>query len=371
MSALLALLATILFLLAILLNNRLNYFKGRHISFLPWSWQDFNLYTQTHVSVLLQKLYDVSKAKGPITGIFIGISPFFLVNDLDVWRTICIKDFDSFMNRSWYANNSEPLRDTLSLQTGEKWRATRQRLSPQFSSGKIKAMLPVILEISDRMNEVLLAESELSADWSIKSVFQRFSSDVIAKCGFGLDSNGLVDPNSEFVKFGLSWFLQTPDLNAFTGLLRFEAPGLCNFLGIKRYQKVVGEFYSSIVKQTVKYRDNNPVAYEDIIGGLIKMMKAHGADKLTEREVTAHSFVFLSAALETTSNSLNYSFYYLAQKPELQERLRVDVQAVLKRHDDQLTYEAIIEMKELEKFLLGESLGGGLFCCNIICYLDI
>jgi cytochrome P450 family 6 len=50
-----------------------------------------------------------------------------------------------------------------------------------------------------------------------------------------------------------------------------------------------------------------------------------------------------------------FCLYELAVNPDIQERLRNEIDTVLERHGGNITYESVFELEYLEKFVDGES----------------
>lgn len=275
---------------------------------------------------------------------------------------MCIKDADCFLNRGHYTNRKlEPVSVNLVTAAGDEWRSMRRRITPQFSSGKIKAMFPIFLEVSDNLNGLLYEKCQEDPAWDTRNLLQRFTSDVIGRCGFGLDCNALKYPESEFVQFGNTVLSSVSGMADLLGMIKVEFPRLCRLLGMRRYTEGVGEFYTSVVKQTIAHREENNVAMDDIMDALIKLMKSEGSNRMSLDEVVAQCMIFFVVGFVTTANSLTYIFYTLATHQDMQERVRKEVVSVLEKHANQVTYEAIAEMPLVEKFILG-----GWFNCHII-----
>lgn len=85
---------------------------------------------------------------------------------------------------------------------GTKWRNLRVKLTPTFTSGKMKMMFPVMVDCANLLKKYLSSASEAGDIIEFKEVFSRFSTDVISSCAFGIESNCINNPNAEFRVFG-------------------------------------------------------------------------------------------------------------------------------------------------------------------------
>jgi cytochrome P450 family 6 len=64
--------------------------------------------------------------------------------------------------------------------------------------------------------------------------------------------------------------------------------------------------------------------------------------------------VFFLAGFETSSTTMTFCLYELAMNPDIQERLRAEIDTVLQKHGGNITYESIFEMEYLEKVVDGK-----------------
>ena len=88
---------------------------------------------------------------------YVGIKPMVVTQDVDIIKSVMVKNFDSFVNRSktptlFQGKNKKDLKSMLFLHD-EEWRRMRRMLTPMFSSKKIKMMAPLIQESCERLNE--------------------------------------------------------------------------------------------------------------------------------------------------------------------------------------------------------------------------
>jgi cytochrome P450 family 9 len=77
-------------------------------------------------------------------------SRFLIVRDLEIAKHVLVKDFDHFVDRrpvelSKKANKY--IGGMLTTMTGEKWKTMRSIMSPVFTSGKLRSMMPTIHKV--------------------------------------------------------------------------------------------------------------------------------------------------------------------------------------------------------------------------------
>jgi hypothetical protein len=77
--------------------------------------------------------------------------------------------------------------------------------------------------------------------------------------------------------------------------------------------------------------------------------------------LAAQVFAFFLAGFETSSTTMTFCLYELSVNPEIQERLRTEIDTVLEKHDGILSYEAVQEMTYLDKVISGRAKGTTLF----------
>ncbi|XP_034254349.1 cytochrome P450 9e2-like [Thrips palmi] len=102
----------------------------------------------------IEHFYDMSleHRDNGYCGIYSWNVPMLLVFDPEMVKQVVCKDFSSFHDRGLPSSDRDPLSQHLFNLNGTKWRNLRNRLSPTFTSGKLKLMFPLMRDIGDQLS---------------------------------------------------------------------------------------------------------------------------------------------------------------------------------------------------------------------------
>ena len=348
----------ILTLIFLFLKRKFSYWKDRGVPYIepviPFG-NAKGLGKKMHISDFMINMYQQLKLKGPIGGIYIFIRSSAVVTDLDLVRQILVKDFSTFPNRGAYYNEADdPLSAHLVNIEDDKWRNLRAKLTPTFTSGKLKMMFQTVLDVSDHLIEVLDKETADSGQLEIKDLMARFTTDVIGSVAFGIDCNSLNDKTAKFYQMGLKSF---SGINFIKRFMTMSYRNLARNLHVKNIPEDISKFYMDVVKDTVNYREKNPeVKRNDFMNLLIQMKNSKGSDSLTMNQIAAQSFVFFLAGYETSSTTLTFCMYELSMNEDVQEQARKDAKESIEKHDGEFSYEAVNNMHYLDQCINGKKL---------------
>jgi len=305
-----------------------------------------------------EEIFHEWKEKAKYVGLYNLFQPMLFVMDKDTIKNILIKDFNHFSSRGTYHNEADdPLSAHLFAIEGLKWKTLRNKLSPTFTSGKMKLMCPIIINIADRFKETMDGKIEAGEKGiDMRDMFARFTTDVIGTCAFGLECNSLEDPEAKFRKIGMKVFNE-PRLKRPGQLALMAFPNAARRLHVKITSDEVEEFFIQAVNDTIEHRVGNGIKRDDFIDLLIGLrnekksnsMKDSDMDGLSLNEIAAQCFVFFLAGFETSSTASSFTIYELAKNQEVQDKLREHIQEVLANHNGKLSYEALKDMTYLEQ----------------------
>lgn len=184
------------------------------------------------IGQIMKNIYDSNKGEKVVGAYGLFGSPVLVVRDLDLIRQILIKEFSSFMDRGFLQSMKyDPLTGHLFFLSGRKWRNIRIKLTPTFTSGKMKMMFPTLLNCGGDFKEYLNGVAEKENTIDVKEIMSRFTMDVIASCAFGLEIHCFKNTNSEFRKVGQA-FLKPSLLQVFKNNFSFSWPKLARLLKV-------------------------------------------------------------------------------------------------------------------------------------------
>ena len=167
--------------------------------------------------------------------------------------------------------------------------------------------------------------------------------DVILMAAFGVETDVQTNPESELLSRSKRVF-QRPS----SALVRILPAVPLGWLIRKVIMFFRGQPLDYFREMALRMIDARRQQFQQGIMGrkdlLQLMLTAHQVTsteekrrKLSDEEITAQSIVFMLAGHETTSNTICFSAYYLALNPDLQEKLRMEIDAAFEVRDNNLT----------------------------------
>ncbi|KAF2904571.1 hypothetical protein ILUMI_01618 [Ignelater luminosus] len=295
----------------------------------------------------IRNIYEEYRNRGlRYAGMYILTKPVLLVFEPELIKNIFTRDFQYFTDHGSYLNEKvDPLSGQLFNMKGLKWKNLRAKLTPTFTSGKMKMMFQTLVDCSYELINVMDKVSRKNKALDIKDIVARFTIDIIGSCAFGIECNSLKNPNSEFRNYGKKVF-EVKGFQAIKTMLAFTSPQILQFFNIPVNGEDVTNFFLNVVEETVNYRESNNIGRKDFMHLLIQLKNNI---KIEEEQNDNLKQMNGGAGFETSSTTLTFCFYELATNPDVQDKLRQEITHVLDKYDGKLTYEAIMEMTYMDK----------------------
>ncbi|XP_029175225.1 cytochrome P450 6A1-like [Nylanderia fulva] len=299
----------------------------------------------------LMDMYKEYKDESMI-GIFARKTPILIVKDPELVKDILIKDFSKFADRGLtVSEKTDPLSQHLFALEPKRWRPLRTRLSPVFTSGKLKEMFSLMSECADHLEQYIDKIVKKNEPIECRELTAKYTTDVIGNCVFGIEMNALSDEDSEFRRMGRLIFTPTWK-NILRLRIRESMPRIYDMLSYIIPQSEVTKFFIRVVVDSMNYRETNNVIRHDFID-LLRELKKHpekvGDIKLTESLIASQAFVFFLAGFETSSTTISHALYELAINQDVQDKLREEIDEEYTKNGSNLIYENIKKMNYLDK----------------------
>lgn len=327
---------------------------------------------------------------GKVVGYFNGSRPVLLVADLDLLKMIQVKDFQDFIDRSLLfqcKRPPSPHNKSLIQLTGKRWKEVRSVLTPSFTTNKLKMMAPgmicTVREFVDKIAEYARSGEE----FEIGNLYQAMTLDVICRSAMGIEYSIQKNPTHSLLvccrllfNSTFSWIAvllaSFPELEFILKYLNDWRLAATNN-GVHPFQEVQ-EKCGNIVRQR---QIDHSAPQKDLLQLMIEAKSSNvdvasvTSDQLTaaddnehelkqhaqhspnglsyssktvldDDDITQNAFLVLVAGYETTSNTLTLVSHMLINYPEVQEKVRQELLAVL-GPDEEISYNTIQKLTYL------------------------
>ncbi|CAL8110028.1 unnamed protein product [Orchesella dallaii] len=327
-----------------------------------------------------------SKAKGGLVGIsdLFGTVGVYLT-DLELIKNVYVKDFDHFVNRRPVKTQHSNFyfKKMLFVMESEQWKGIRTKLSPTFTTGKIRRMFSIFESSSDRMaNYVKEQVGATGGDFDLNLAFPKYAMDVIASCAFGVDSKCFdVSPDkmSIFEDMGKRFQFNLKPFVFLKFIFMMALPKLADLFGMEVMDTVPQSYFAGVIKHVMKRRRQTGERADDFLQlmmdaqeGLLKIdddtnevlngtteknvledISAVDKQKITfdDDDIIANCLLFMLGGFDTTQSLLLFAVYQLALEKQVQEKVYKDVKTSVDANGGAITYDGLLNMTYLDMFL--------------------
>ncbi|XP_072144480.1 cytochrome P450 3A21-like [Dermacentor andersoni] len=364
--------ATTTVLLYLYVTRNRNYWKNQNVPSEP-----FSLIFGATLKLFTNPVHELDLARykkyGNLFGAFEMGKPILFVADPKLVKQVLVDDFSSLPNRRTLSINEPLLDNMMSMAPVDVWRKVRLGSAPAFSTKVLRKMNDMIEDCALTTTEHLKKAASKEDDIDVKQLFWDYALDLIAKCAFGMKLDSHTDPTNEFVTQSKQVLSQrfTPRL-----FVMIVFPAMAKRFRIGPMKPDVIAFFRNLCQNTMKANRDAKMDHENFLQLLIDGKTGHlhadqekaferdhrlfdissdiKADapssleiKLTEDEAMAQCILFFLAGQQKASTAIACALYLLAIHPEVQDRLRKEVDECCMVHGDRPSLDAITKLKYL------------------------
>ncbi|CAG2174824.1 unnamed protein product, partial [Oppiella nova] len=321
-----------------------------------------------------------------------GRIPVLTITDPELIKLILVKDFHVFVDRNVVWTPKIAIRNrNLNQLIGDDWKRVRSIVTPIFSPKKLHVMYPQIRQCLTSFMSYLDVLAENRQELDILDAFTKFSLDVNATTIYAtkLDlykssTDGNTTSEHPFVlqardklvikawkemaslvlpKFFLKWIgIEDTKTNYFfedyiRHILkeRRDNPGKKHndFVQLLMDAEVIDRKTGDDSATTQDDKDNSEIHHvnqgEESLAVERKVMDIKIRDKrLTEEEIVAQGFLFMTTGFAGTALALAYTAYEFALNPDCQRRLRDEITVAISATTDEIAYDVLARLPYLD-----------------------
>lgn len=237
-------------------------------------------------------IYDIYKqTKESFLGIYLFFRPAILVRDPELIKNILMRDFQHFHDRGVYCDTKrDSMSGTFFALPSEEWKLLRNRLTPVFTTGKLKGMFSFIENVGEEFVKILKPLTKQGENIEIRDLAGRYVIDCLASIAFGQEGvSTLNDPDHEFRASGKKLNSNAKFIDGFRRAATFYVPAvskpvyskfrfLINYLHrllkifrLKGLLTFMRTFCLGLVTKTIEEREKNNIVRKDLMQYLIQV----------------------------------------------------------------------------------------------------
>ncbi|CAG9108386.1 unnamed protein product [Plutella xylostella] len=286
------------------------------------------------------------------------LRPALFVKHPENIQHVLTDNFKNFYHRGVEVNDNDLLAKNVLFLSGSRWKLMRQKMTPLFTSAKLKNMHYIIDKCAQDYI-VYLKEHFDDKDANAFETLSIYSCASILASIFGINS-GESTVDSPFLQ--MAKHATKPTLKAnLKFILMALSPTLFKKLGLKFFGEYEKEFIGAI-SQVIRKRERENVKKHDFADIAVSLQKeGKMKDESTGCEIdptddvlAAQAFFFLIAGVDPVTMGMFGALFELAKRPDIQKRLQEEIDNAFENNTE-IGYDVISKMECLTK-VVNESL---------------
>ncbi len=228
---------------------------------------------------------------------------------------------------------------------GETWKSHRIIISEALNRRNVERFFPTVSKVAERLLNKWESMANNGAEIDVQREMMRYTVDITSEIAFGYPMNTL-QKGEDVIQNHLEKIF--PMINQ-----RITAP-LPTWRWFKskkdkEFDHAINEvktFVHDLINKGKKRMNDQPEVKEyptNFLEALLAQQAIEGA--FTDEEVFGNVFTMLLAGEDTTSNSLSWALFYLAQHPEVVDKIRQEAVAAYGNENIPPSYEKSSELK--------------------------
>lgn len=242
--------------------------------------------------------------------------PIVMISDPDAIESVLVRNASNFLKSRDYAAIRSFLGNGLLTSEGSFWQSQRQLIQPAFRHENISSYAQIMSDSA----ATILSRWQDGETRDLHQEMGELTLDIVAKSLFGSG----VAHDSRFIGREIATVMERFMSQAALSFILPENFPLPKGPRLMRSRYRLGKVIQSIIKD----RRKNPTNSKDLLQTLLAAHDEHGT-RMTDFQLQDEIMTLFMAGHETTANALCWTWYLLAQSPEVEEQLHAELSSVL------------------------------------------
>ncbi|OAI42992.1 cytochrome P450 [Verrucomicrobia bacterium SCGC AG-212-E04] len=265
----------------------------------------------------LKFLSQLAQEYGPVSGFKVGQLPFFLFTSPDAVREILVTNHDRMHKGRALQRAKILLGEGLLTSEDEFHRRQRRLVNPAFHRERLPGYARQMVEAAQRAASTWRDGSQID----ISHEMMTLTLDVVGRTLFSTDLRGQATEIGQAMHDIMS--LMNRMLSPFAALLNYlPLPGTLRYWRARFHLE-------RAVATMIRERRASGEDHGDLLSMLLLARDEEGGPGMTDQQVRDEAMTLFLAGHETTANALTWTWYLLAQHPEIEARLQTELDTVL------------------------------------------
>ncbi|MEJ2008663.1 MAG: cytochrome P450 [Acidobacteriota bacterium] len=242
--------------------------------------------------------------------------PICLLSHPDYIEQVLVTNQSNFVKSRDYRVLVRVMGEGLLTAEGEVWRRQRRVVQPAFNHENIVSYGDVMVECATQM----LDGWKDGESHDVHRDMTHLTLEIVTQSLFG---TSVLDKAPDVAE-GLRFMMEEFTWHANLSFVLPEFTPLPVGFRLRRGIRLLDEVFYSIINE----RRSNPGDSHDLLGSLLGMRHEDGSS-VSDRELRDEMMTLLLAGHETTAVALSWTWYLLAQHPEVEAKLHHELREVL------------------------------------------
>jgi cytochrome P450 len=268
---------------------------------------------------------------GDVVTIGIGRKKAYFVNHPDTLRTMLLTDAARFDKGVHFDKVRSVIGNGLPASSGSFHRKQRKLIRPAFHQASLRAYFDTMMECALARTRSWESASRIDLHAELHAIAIAISVKALASTDIGPRESARMERWVTAIAVGASRRMVDP-----TGLLeKLPIPSNWRF---DRARTGLRTLFDQIIQD---YRQNNAVN-PDALSILLASYDEQNSDGMSDIQLRDEVISLILAALETTAQALKWLFYVFGEHPDVQQRVREEV--------DMVSAGGTVAFADMEKF---------------------